>query len=198
MFSRSAARYAGGMETKTLPPPACGQMLLVVTPAASLGTLFEMAARMALAGPLIVFDGGNCFQGYGLARSLRRQLDDSEALDRALHNVLLSRVFTCYQMETLLSEGDFESAPILVLDFLATFYDQGVRVADRRRLLELCLGRLQAISKRAPVAVWVRQRPVIPQEGLSFLDQVRAAAGQVFSPMPLPARAAYQPALFST
>ena len=188
--------YAGGMETKTLPSPARGQILLVVTPAASLGSLFEMVARMALAGPLTVLDGGNCFQGYGLARSLRRQLDDPEVLDRALHNVLLSRVFTCYQMETLLSEGAFESAPILVLDFLATFYDQGVRVADRRRLLELCLGRLRAISKRAPVAVWVRQRPVIPQEGLSFLGQVRAAAGQVFAPTPLPTAPVRQPMLF--
>ena len=187
------------MDTKTLPSPARGRTLLLVTPAASLNPLFEMVARLALIGRLTVLDGGNCFQGYGLARALKRQVsgpDADAAFDQALHNVLLSRVFTCYQMETLLDEGDFESAPILVLDFLATFYDQGVRVAERRRLLTNCLARLQAISKRAPVAVWVRQRAVIPQEGLSFLRQVRAMAGEVFTPEPLPAPAIRQPALF--
>lgn len=187
------------MNTKTIPSPASGQILLLVTPAASLSRLFELTASMALAGQLTVLDGGNCFQGYRLARAIKCQLsgpDTDTAFDQALHNVLLSRVFTCYQMETLLSEGSFETAPILVLDFLATFYDQSVRVADRRRLLGNCLARLKVISKHAPVAVWVRQRSVIPQEGVSFLGQVRAAAGQVFTPAPLPAPVIRQPALF--
>jgi hypothetical protein len=97
---------------------------------------------------------------------------------------MLSRVFTCYQMSALLSEEDFGPAPVLVFDFLATFYDQNVRVADRKRLLSGCLAHLAQLSRRAPVVLWVKQRSAIPQEALAFLDVVRAAAGQVWSPAP--------------
>ena len=169
-------------------------------PATSLGTLFEMVARLAVKGSLTVLDSGNCFQGYGLARALKQQLGDfgpQNTFNEAMRGITLSRVFTCYQLETLLTEGQFGAVPILVLDFLATFYDQGVRVAERQRLLENCLTRLKAISRSAPVAVWIRQRSVIPQEGLGFLSIVRAASGQVFTSTSLSALPAVQPRLFA-
>jgi hypothetical protein len=99
-------------------------------------------------------------------------------------------------MHTLLSEGDFAARPVLVLDFLATFYDQGVRVADRRRLLRESLARLSHLSRKVPVAVWVRQCSVIPEEGLGFLSLVRGAAGQVWVPDSLPVAPPRQPLLF--
>jgi hypothetical protein len=176
--------YPGGMNIKSLPFPVSGRLLLLVTPASTLEALFEMVAHMALQGSLYVLDGGNAFQGYMLSRALRRQVVD---ITPALKRVFLARVFTCYQMQTLLSEGDFSDRPVLVLDFLSTFYDQGVRVADRRRLLRESLGRLNQLSRRVPVAVWVRQRSVVPEEALSFLSLVRGSAGQVWMPEPRPA-----------
>jgi hypothetical protein len=172
------------MNIKSLPFPVPGRLLLLVTPASTLEALFEMVAHMALQGSLYVLDGGNAFQGYMLSRALRRQVVD---ITPALKRVFLARVFTCYQMQTLLSEGDFSDRPVLVLDFLSTFYDQGVRVADRRRLLRESLGRLNQLSRRVPVAVWVRQRSVVPEEALGFLSLVRGSAGQVWMPEPLPA-----------
>ncbi len=85
-----------------------------------------------------------------------------------------------------------------MLDFLASFYDQGVRIADRRRLLTGCLRQLQALSRRAPVAVWVRQRTSVPEEALDFLERVQEAAGQVWFPPRSPAvRVERQLPLFS-
>lgn len=191
--------YAEGMDAKTLPSPARGQTLLLVTPAASLDAIFEMVARLALVERLTVIDGGNCFHGYSLARSLKRQLGDfntENLFNETMQRVMLSRVFTCYQMETLLTEGQFGAAPILVLDFLATFYDQNVCVSERRRLLERCLLRLRSINRDAHVVVWVRQRSVIPEEGVAFLSLVQAAAGQVFASTSLSAKSIYQPKLF--
>ena len=106
--------------------------MLLVSPVSLLDTLFDMVARLALQDSLYVLDGGNSFQGYSLACKLRQSTPDVAA---PMQRVMLSRAFTCYQMAALLEEGTFSSRPILVLDFLSTFYDQGVRVAERRRLL---------------------------------------------------------------
>lgn len=184
----------------SIPSAVRGEIFLLITPAASLDTLFEMVARLALAGRLTTVDGGNCFQGYYLARAIKRQRSDlgtETAFYSALNNILLSRVFTCYQMAARLEEPCFSDGPVMVLDFLATFYDQTVRVAERRRLLEGCLTRLRFISRDVPVILWVRQRAVVPQEGLDFLTTVRAAAGKVFAPAPAAVSPVYQPALFA-
>jgi len=114
-----------------------------------------------------------------LASILRQHSSEYATL---LARVMLSRVFTCYQMSALLEGDPFGPAPVLVFDLLATFYDQSVRVADRRRLLNACLARLKRLSTRVPVVIWVKQRSAIPQEAVGFLDVVQAAAGQVWSP----------------
>jgi hypothetical protein len=97
-----------------------------------------------------------------------------------MQHVLLSRAFTCYQMAVLCTEETFALHPILALDFLATFYDQSVRSAERRRLLKACLCRLRVLSRSVPVMVWVRQRSTIPEEALDFLEIVKSAAGQIW------------------
>lgn len=181
------------MDTNIIPYPVSGRILLLVSPASTLNTLFDLVARLALQNHLYVLDGGNAFQGYALARALRRRTPN---ITPPLQRVLLSRAFTCYQMSVLLSEGHFEPYPILVLDFLSSFYDQGVRVGERRRLLTGCIRRLQVLSKQAPVAVWVRQRSVIPEDALPFLEILQHAAGQVWYPPRPPALATpQQPAL---
>jgi hypothetical protein len=167
------------MDTQIIPSPNTGRIMLLITPDSTMDALFEMVARLALQGPLYVLDGGNSFLGYPLARDLRRHTPDIAAVMR---RVLLSRAFTCYQMTALCTEEPFDAHPILVLDFLATFYDQGVRAAERRRLLKICLRRLDQLSRRAPLVVWVRQRATIPEEAVTFLDIVQAAAGQVWRP----------------
>lgn len=184
MQGRRAAVYPGNMNTHILPSPSSGQLMLIVSPSSMLDTLFEMVARLAVQGPLYVLDAGNTFQGYYLARALRRYSSD---IATPMQRVMLSRAFTCYQIAAQLEETISDTQPILLLDFLSTFYDQGVRTADRRRLLNTCLRRLQSLSRRVPLAMWIRQRTVIPQEALSFLGTVQAAADVVWYPPKRPA-----------
>ena len=199
-------RYADSMNTlmptpipsrppQSVPAPASGRMLLLISPSSTLPALFEMVARLAQQNSLFILDGGNTFQGYTLSAVLRRQRID---INDALRRVTLSRAFTCYQVAALLDEHHFTSGePVLVLDFLSTFYDQGVYTADRCRLLKGCIRRLQLLSRSAPVAVWVRQRAVVPEEGLSFLESLQRAAGQVWTPARPPVLPIMrQPALF--
>jgi hypothetical protein len=181
------------MSKNQLPSLVCGRISLVVAPDSVSSLLFHLVARLALQGSLYVLDCGNTFQGYRLAQSLHQHTMDIEA---AMRRVMLSRAFTCYQVETLLCDEAFVPQPILVLDFLATFYDQNVRPAERRRLLKICIRRLQELSQRTPVGVWVRQRALIPQESAGFLEMVQDACGQVWQPERLPAAPLLQPALF--
>jgi hypothetical protein len=176
------------MSTNIIPHPVSGQILLLISPISTLNTLFDLIARLALQNNLYILDGGNAFQGYTLASALRRRTPD---IASPMQRVLLSRAFTCYQMSVLLSESHFDPYPIVVLDFLSTFYDQSVRATERHRLLISCIHHLQRLSQQAPVAVWVRRRSVIPEDALPFLEILKQSAGQVWYP-PRPAAAPQQ------
>ena len=115
--------------------------------------MFDLTARLALAGPLRVLDGGNCINVYPLARALRRQTANLEA---ALRNVKLSRAFTCYQMLALLAETPASEQPTLVLDMLDTYYDESVPLYETRRLLEISIRELRRLAAAAPLVVSAR------------------------------------------
>jgi len=135
-----------------------------------------LTARLALTGRVRLVDAGNCFDGYGLARQLRQQTPYWQA---ALDRVSVARAFTCYQVETLLTESISDFSPVLVLNLLDTFYDENVKLAERLRLLEVSLAELRRLCRTASVAVSASQ-PKRDQPG-ELLEQLAAAAGQVLS-----------------
>ena len=140
------------------PCARCRANLAVITPYVGGQSVFELVARLALQGELEVVDGGNTFNAYHVVRTLRRQ---TTAYAQAMARIRLSRVFTCYQMATLLAELEGQprgGTPLLALDFLSTFADENVAVAERRRLLKTCLGHLRRMTSGGPVGVWVRAR----------------------------------------
>lgn len=145
------------MEQKIIvfPTPKTGKISLVVAPRAVVPSLMSLLATLALHGQATVIDGGNCFDGYTLARALRRQ---THQVQPALQRIALSRVFTCFQMLAMLAELPPSEQPVIVLDMLATFLDENVNFSKRQRLLENSLALLRRISQRAPVAVWARTR----------------------------------------
>jgi len=139
----------------TFPMPTAGKISLVVAPRAVVDRLMSMLATLALRGRVLVVDGGNCFDGYALARALRGQTHEVEA---ALRQVWLSRAFTCYQMVAMLAELPVDGTPVIVLDMLSSFLDENVNFSKRLRLLDSSLNLLRRISQGAPVAVWARAR----------------------------------------
>ena len=135
-----------------------------------------LTARLALTGRVHLVDCGNCFDGYGLARQLRQQ---SSRWQSALERVSVARAFTCYQVETLLSESVADASPVLVLNLLDTFYDENVKLPERLRLLEVSLAELRRLCRQASVAV--SAVPPATNQPAELLDRLTAAAGQVWS-----------------
>jgi len=171
-------RYPGNMNTLPALYPGQLHLLLALRP-----VRFELVntliARLAHSGPVLVLDGGNCFQAHRLARLLRRH---TPHLETALGNIHIARAFTCYQVLTLLAETPAVPVPTLVLDLLATFQDENVPLYERRRLLEAVLEHLQRLSSRAPTLVSTALE-VADGELLELLEE---AADQVwrFEPQP--------------
>jgi len=153
------------------------QLHLVLAPhRAQRQMMTVLTARLVLTGRVRLVDAGNCFDGYGLARQLRQQTSFWQA---ALERVSVARAFTCYQVETLLTESVSDFSPVLVLNLLDTFYDENVRLPERLRLLEVSLAELRRLCRSASVAVSASY-PSRDQPG-ELLEILSGAAGQVWS-----------------
>ncbi len=150
--------------------------------------MLELAARLALSGELRVLDGGNRFNVYPVARTIRRY---SPELTAALARIRLARAFTCYQAAAMLAEMPAEPRPLLVIDLLATFYDESVNLNESRRLLAGCIPHLQRLSRCAPVVVSAKppapRQPERARAGGSPADMPLRVPGSL-KPLPAPRR----------
>ena len=161
----------------TFPTPKPGKLSLVVAPKAVIESLMTMLSTLALHGRVLVIDGGNRFDGYALARALRRR---THQVGPALKRVLLSRAFTCYQMVAVLAELPVDGTPVVVLDMLSTFLDENVNLTKRKRLLDTSLNLLRRISQGAPVAIWARARTPTGGEDQELLIPLLEAAQDIW------------------
>jgi hypothetical protein len=177
-IERLAERGSGIWQTMDNPLQLSPRQLhLVIAPhRAQRQMMTILTARLALTGQVRLVDAGNCFDGYGLARQLRQQ---TSYWQQALERVSVARAFTCYQVETLLSESASATSPVLVLNLLDTFYDENVKLSERLRLLQVSLGELRRLCRAASVAVSASQR--LPGQPDELLDMLAGAAGQVWT-----------------
>ena len=166
------------MELITVPHNPSLQ-LLIAPPDFQRAASLQFIADLSQSGPVRILDGGNRFDVLTLNRELRRR---DLPLYTALERIKVSRAFTCYQMTTLLEEPAPAGIPTLVLNLLATFQDENASLAERLRLLEICLHSLRRWARRTAVLTVLHPQP--SEE--PFLVRVREAADQVwvFEPHP--------------
>jgi hypothetical protein len=169
-----------------LPAFTTGQLhLLVADHPHTRNVLFDLAAALALRGPLRVLDCGNLFNVYPVAQAVRRHTPGVQAV---LERIFVSRAFTCYQVGAMLFQSAALSTPFLVLDLLASFQDESVLLNERQRLLVACLPHLQRLSRSAPVLITARSAAA------GMLEMVAEVADQVWAE-DAPALSPLQPAL---
>jgi hypothetical protein len=150
--------------------------------------LLAALTLMAAGGRRVrVFDGGNRFDGYFIARLARRLSSNPHA---TLERVRLSRAFTCFQLAQLIENAPAaggvpdDSGPaspqapdvLFVLDLLSTFYDESVPLRDSERLLAKTITHLKRLAAGGAVIVGAREPRVLVKERWSLLDQLQIAA----------------------
>jgi hypothetical protein len=155
-------------------------------------TLLTAITALAAKGQsLRVFDGGNRFEGYFVARlarrfSLRSNGNDSAnngttgigAIDphAVLSRIRLSRAFTCFQLAELIENTPPGPDPLFVLDFLATFYDESVPLRDTERLLLTTISHFKRLAASGPVIVGAREPRSLVKDRWMLLDHLQIAA----------------------
>jgi hypothetical protein len=155
--------------------------------------LLAITALAARGRDVRVFDGGNRFDGYYVAR-LARQM--SAAPQKILSRIHLSRAFTCFQLAELIENTPATLEPLFALDLLATFYDESVPLRDAERLLVDTLAHLKRLAAVGPVVVGAREPQSLVKERWGLLDRLQAAADAAWLLQTPQAEASPQPRLF--
>lgn len=140
-----------------------------------------------------LFDGGNRFDGYFVARLARRLTPRPHPV---LDGMRLSRAFTCFQLAELIETAPAQPAPLFVLDLLNTFYDESVPLKDGQRLLGRTIGHLQRLARAAPVIVGAREPRALIEQRWVLLEQLQASADASWMLRLPAAETAEQPRLF--
>ena len=165
-------------------------LIVVSSHNAARDEIAALSAELALRGSVTVLDGGNCFPFYRFARLIRSQSYQGAV---AVKRLFIRRAFTCYQMLELLSSTQALDHPYLILNLLATFYDEQIPEREVRRLLDSCLVEVNRLSMTAPVMISLSP-PRLPERAF-LAEQICQSADQSFL-LDEPALEFVQPVLF--
>ncbi len=160
-----------------LPTFHSGSLIVACASGAAREPVAQLTAELALCGPLTILDGGNRFQPYRVAHLLRQKTAD---VNTASKRIFIRRAFTCYQMLALLENTPALRQPYIILDLLATFYDDHTPAHEARRLLDLCLCQVERLRQVAPVLITLAP-PSLPERAF-LVETICARAGQVLLP----------------
>ena len=150
-------------------PPRC---FLAIGAHALSERMLQLISALALRQTVTVLDCGNRSNMYAVAKLIRPYTSDPVSV---MNNIRLSRAFTCYQVAAMLDAAAANPLrePLVVLDLLATFLDEDVKLKDAQRLLEHSLGFLAQLSASAPVVISARPIPPIAQPRAVLLEQLK-------------------------
>ncbi len=153
----------------------------------------NVAARGLAAGvPMTLIDGTNRFDVYYIAEFARRLADrQPPALRRSpeefLRNLYISRAFTCFQMEAVLTDRlpaflrEQRSPVVVIFGLLDTFYDEQAPFHEVRAGLQRIIATLRALKERN-VALLLASLDLRPASGerKMLLPTLAAAMDRVY------------------
>lgn len=130
-------------------------LALILTQDQARKTKTELIASLLLNGPLFVVSGDEWLPSFLLPQILRRHTPFvKEILDR-LYTV---RASTCYRLYDSLANIPSHGEPLLVLDFLHTFYDRDIPLRTRLFRLRECCRELNRLAFYRSVLVITREQ----------------------------------------
>lgn len=158
------------------------------------GSVFRLslsaAAHVLLGGvPITLVDGTNHFDAYYIAEFARRMASSGgPSPDELLNNIFISRAFTCYQMEAVITERlpAFvlkKSSPVaIIFGLLDTFYDEQASLSDVRSGVRRIIGALRQL-KQAKISVLLASLDVKPasKERNALFPQVCSVMDEVYA-----------------
>lgn len=150
----------------------------------------DLIAHLILSGPLFVISGDEWLPSFALPRMIREQTTEIKAITSRLRSV---RASTCYRLFDSLANISSKGEPILVMDFLHTFYDSNVALRTRLFRLRECCRELKRLAFYRPVIVMTQEREGEDYE--KFIPALCPIADEIFT-LELESDPVKQPVLF--
>ena len=123
----------------------------------------SLIASLILSGPLFVLSGDEWLPSYVLPRLIRERTTE---VKRIMDRLYTARASTCHRLFDSLANIPSKGEPILVLDFLHTFYDEDVPLRVRLFRLRDCCRELKRLAFHRPVIVMTQERAAVDYEKL--------------------------------
>lgn len=114
----------------------------------------NLIANLILNGPLFVISGDEWLPSFVLPRMIRGHTTEIRAIMGRLYT---ARASTCYRLYDSLANTASQGEPILVLDFLHTFYDPDIPLRVRFFKLRECCRELKRLAFYRPVIVMTQE-----------------------------------------
>jgi hypothetical protein len=144
---------------------------LIITSDRARQSKTDLIANILLTGPLFILAADEWLPGFPLPRIIRGHTTEVKELTSRLRTV---RASTSLRLLNSLSTIPPAGEPLLVLDFLHTFYDANVRLSLRFRTLRQCCNHLQRIALQRPVIILTQE--MSGQEYEQFIPLVQRIA----------------------
>ena len=154
-------------------------MTLILTRDKARAGITELIAAQVLHSALFVLAASEWLPAFELTRILRKKTPD---VKRVLNRLYVARSSTCYRLFDSLANLPSQGEPILVLDFLHTFYDADIPLRTRLLRLRECCRELTRLAFHRPVLVMTQERE--GDEYDTFIPALWAIADQSFTLAP--------------
>ena len=150
----------------------------------------DLIATLILKGPLFVVSGDEWLPAFELPRIIRGQ---TTAVKEVMNRLYTARASSCYRLFDSLASLPSKGEPILVMEFLHTFYDVDIPLRTRLFRLRECCRELTRLAAHRPVIVITRAGE--GEDYDKFLPAVCPIANQILTLAP-ELEPLQQPALF--
>jgi len=150
--------YSGGMNELiqlALPLSQHRGLSLILTRDKARASKTALIATLILKGPLFVVSGDEWLPSFLLPHTLREATTDIRAI---LSRLYTARASTCYRLFDALASIPSKGEPVLVMDFLHTFYDADIPLRLRLFKLRECCRELKRLALYRPVIVLTQER----------------------------------------
>jgi len=141
----------------------------------------DLIANLILNGPLFVVSGDEWLPAFALPRIIRGQITGIREIMSRLHSV---RASTCYRLFDSLANIPSKGEPILIMDFLHTFYDDDIPLSIRLFRLRECCRELKRLAFYRPVIVMTQEME--GEEYERFIPALLPVTDKIFTLEPEP------------
>jgi len=139
----------------------------------------DLIANLILNGPLFIVSGDEWLPSFLLPCIIRGH---TTAVKEILGRLRTVRASTCYRLFDSLAGIPSKGEPILVLDFLHTFYEEDIPLRNRLFRLRECCREIKRLSFYRPVIVITQENEDKDYE--KFIPALYPLADQTFTVEP--------------